>query len=398
MLSWIMQLWLNTHEKSEWPVLPVSQPDDAIHVTNIEEHPSGEDIEKMCSRGFFNPHKYLYVDSVRQNETDTAEVYEYAYTSFQLPPPLCYPAFHQSTPRNFSDGVLNVADQHETNQTDSAAEMVVEEPTYWIIKNDEDTTDCLSSHVPKSHSVAGEDQRLQNHKDCVAGAYSFNGDFSDETNLNEQPSHEATGGARGRSTCVERAKYDSEREQKLYENACYRDLALTRKYYMPMRNNAKKPKTPGYINVLTEETGAQLSQTGCSNKDTLVNPYMCVDLLGQVLRQRSEDIVTTQSLSCNEHGVEHQPSFELYEDMAIQLILMDAESLYRRELQRRKYEETIQESLYENQGSPLEQVCFQEHLNLYANVLTNLSLGSSINTAMKSIGSRSVGCDKETTL
>ena len=120
MLSWIMALWLNKHEKSEWPVLPVSQPDDAIHVTNSEEHPSREDIEKMCSQGFFTRHKYLYVDSVRQNETDTAEVYEHSYTNSQLPPTQGFLAFRQSVSSNHSDGASNVADDYETNQVSNA--------------------------------------------------------------------------------------------------------------------------------------------------------------------------------------------------------------------------------------------------------------------------------------
>ena len=86
--------------------------------------------------------------------------------------------------------------------------------------------------------------------------------------------------------------------------------------------------------------------------------------------------------------------------MTIQILLNDADSLYYREVQRRKYEEKLQESWYENQSSPPEQVLFQEHLNVYANVLTNLDVGfgSSLHLAMKSIGSSLVQCDKETSL
>ena len=381
MLSWIMTLWLNKHEKSEWPVLPVSQPDDAIHVTNSEEHPSREDIKKMCSQGFFTRHKYLYVDSVRQNETDTAEVYEYDYTNSQLPPPPSSPAFRQSTSNDHSDGVSNDADEYETNQVNSATEMVYEEATYRIIRNEEHTagsvgsTDSISSGPAEASKVSNVDRRPQNHIDGVACANSSDGDFYDEINVDEPSSDEATGRAKGHATGVESVKDDSEGGHIMYENAGYKDLVSNREHYMSLGNNQEEPRMPGYINVLAEETGVPSSQSESGNKGTPVDPYACVDLI-------------------------YQPSFEVYEDMTIQLLLNDAESLYYREVQRRKYEEKLQESWYENQSSPLEQVLFQEHLNVYANVLTNLDVGfgSSLHLAMKSIGSRLVECDKETSL
>ena len=381
MLSWIMTLWLNKHEKSEWPVLPVSQPDDAIHVTNSEEHPPREDIEKMCSQGFFTRHKYLYVDSVRQNEPDTAEVYEYDYTNSQLPPPPSSPAFRQSTSNNHSDGVSNDADEYETNQVNSATEMVYEEATYRIIRNEEHTagsvssTDSISSGPAEASKVSNVDRRPQNHIDGVACANSSDGDFYDEINVDEPSSDEATGRAKGHATGVESVKDDSEGGHIMYENAGYKDLVSNREHYMSLGNNQEEPKMPGYINVLAEETGVPSSHSESGNKGTPVDPYACVDLI-------------------------YQPSFEVYEDMTIQLLLIDAESLYYREVQRRKYEEKLQESWYENQSSPLEQELFQEHLNVYANVLTNLDVGfgSSLHLAMKSIGSRLVECDKETSL
>ena len=381
MLSWIMTLWLNKHEKSEWPVLPVSQPDDAIHVTNSEEHPSREDIEKMCSQGFFTRHKYLYVDNVRQNEPDTAEVYEYDYTNSQLPPPPSSPAFRQFTSNNHSDGVSNDADEYETNQVNSATEMVYEEATYRIIRNEEHTagsvssTDSISSGPAEASKVSNVDRRPQNHIDGVACANSSDGDFYDEINVDEPSSDEATGRAKGHETGVESVKDDSEGGHIMYENAGYKDLVSNREHYMSLENNQEEPKMPGYINVLAEETGVPSSHSESGNKGTPVDPYACVDLI-------------------------YQPSFEVYEDMTIQLLLNDAESLYYREVQRRKYEEKLQESWYENQSSPLEQELFQEHLNVYANVLTNLDVGfgSSLHLAMKSIGSRLVECDKETSL
>lgn len=61
MKSWIMKLWLKNHDKSEWPDLSVCQPEDAFHVTSLEQHPSDDVIDKMCSPDFFSEHEYKYV-------------------------------------------------------------------------------------------------------------------------------------------------------------------------------------------------------------------------------------------------------------------------------------------------------------------------------------------------
>ncbi|XP_022781529.1 uncharacterized protein LOC111322654 isoform X1 [Stylophora pistillata] len=61
MESWIMKLWLQNHDKSKWPDLSIRQPQDACHVTNSDQHPSSDVIEKMCSPDFFSKHEYKYV-------------------------------------------------------------------------------------------------------------------------------------------------------------------------------------------------------------------------------------------------------------------------------------------------------------------------------------------------
>ena len=61
MKSWIMKLWLTKHDESKWPDLSICQPQDACHVTDLEQHPSKEVIEKMCSDDFFVKHEYKYV-------------------------------------------------------------------------------------------------------------------------------------------------------------------------------------------------------------------------------------------------------------------------------------------------------------------------------------------------
>ncbi|XP_068675843.1 uncharacterized protein [Montipora foliosa] len=70
MKSWIMQLWLGTHGKEEWPDLSVAQGIDVPHV-------KGEDIvgeiEEMCSKEFYDQHRYKYVESSTNETIDFEE-------------------------------------------------------------------------------------------------------------------------------------------------------------------------------------------------------------------------------------------------------------------------------------------------------------------------------------
>ena len=66
MTSWIMKLWLENHDKSEWPDLDIRQPANACHVTDAEMHPSKQNIESMCSEDVFDKHCYRYVDIKRE--------------------------------------------------------------------------------------------------------------------------------------------------------------------------------------------------------------------------------------------------------------------------------------------------------------------------------------------
>ena len=61
MNSWIMKIWLKTHDKSEWPDLSTPQPRGACHVTCSEKHSSNDIIEKMCSPDFISENEYTYV-------------------------------------------------------------------------------------------------------------------------------------------------------------------------------------------------------------------------------------------------------------------------------------------------------------------------------------------------
>ena len=68
MTSWIMQLWLQNHDESEWPDLSIRQTDDASHVLDEDhQHPSIQNIKKMCSEEFFAKHTYRYVQEADNN-------------------------------------------------------------------------------------------------------------------------------------------------------------------------------------------------------------------------------------------------------------------------------------------------------------------------------------------
>lgn len=79
MQSWMMKLWLNNHDESEWPDLPIYQSEGACHVTGTEEHPSKEVIEKMCSESFFTHHKYWYVESIQRSVAGTGDEEQYEF-------------------------------------------------------------------------------------------------------------------------------------------------------------------------------------------------------------------------------------------------------------------------------------------------------------------------------
>jgi len=58
-----MELWKENHAESEWPDCSTCQSKDASHVLDLRDHPSKEEIEKMCSDGFFAKHRYTYAKS-----------------------------------------------------------------------------------------------------------------------------------------------------------------------------------------------------------------------------------------------------------------------------------------------------------------------------------------------
>ena len=71
MKSWIMQLWLGTHGKEEWPDLSVVQGIDVPYVKG--EYIVVGEIEEMCSKEFYDQHRYKYVESSTNETIDFEE-------------------------------------------------------------------------------------------------------------------------------------------------------------------------------------------------------------------------------------------------------------------------------------------------------------------------------------
>lgn len=94
MQSWIMQVWLKTHEEKDWPDLSICQEGEHVtHVLDAEKHPSVQSIEKMCSEDFFAKHGYRYVD----RSVDEADDEPYA-SCRQVPDPKRSPSHESKLP------------------------------------------------------------------------------------------------------------------------------------------------------------------------------------------------------------------------------------------------------------------------------------------------------------
>ena len=77
--SWIMKLWLETHNRGKYPDLSITQGIEAFHVLPENCRPPVESIMRMCSRGFFTQHEYNYVErpiNIRQGQTLDKVIYD----------------------------------------------------------------------------------------------------------------------------------------------------------------------------------------------------------------------------------------------------------------------------------------------------------------------------------
>lgn len=74
--SWLMSLWKERHEKSEWPDLAITQTENACHIINKDKDCNKDIIEQMCNDGYkLSEHDYRYVQENATNRVDE-EVYD----------------------------------------------------------------------------------------------------------------------------------------------------------------------------------------------------------------------------------------------------------------------------------------------------------------------------------
>ena len=79
MHSWIMKLWLETHNREKYPDLSITQGTEAFHVLPEDRRPPVESILRMCSREFFTQHEYKYVErpiNIRHDQTASKVIYD----------------------------------------------------------------------------------------------------------------------------------------------------------------------------------------------------------------------------------------------------------------------------------------------------------------------------------
>ena len=100
-----MKRWLETHNKDEYPDLSITQENDAFHVLPESRHPSEENIERMCSPGFFSQHKYNYVE--RAIDFRLKESFE------ELGNPSASPPYDEPVRDHSQDCVAKVATSNE---------------------------------------------------------------------------------------------------------------------------------------------------------------------------------------------------------------------------------------------------------------------------------------------
>ena len=77
--SWIMKLWLETHNREKYPNLSITQGIEAFHVLPENCRPPVESIMRMCSREFFTQHEYKYVErpiNIQHGQTLNKVIYD----------------------------------------------------------------------------------------------------------------------------------------------------------------------------------------------------------------------------------------------------------------------------------------------------------------------------------
>ena len=354
MQSWMMKLWLNDHDRSEWPERPIYQPEDACHVTRAEEHPSKEVIEAMCSEGFFTHHKYQYVENIRGSESDEVDNEQYEYYELPDQSPLDLPP--QSPQEGLSTG--SVSPDHSskfvegdvTDRTCNAERQLQETTNY--------SNQMTSSHEQKAEqdSFFTETSNSINFYQAEEEPYEYCYDYcrgdddddeeeeeeeqeeegeeeeeeEEEEEDKEEPYSSANANEKSREDArrVEVGKNGFKSNISLDNDTAYTELDTSSKGYMPLAKEQWKAQEPCCINLENEVFKTKVAQ--CSSNNSADESYMCVDLLVQGLHQGQED---ERPLT---EPVNSDQNYHSHEDMAIQALLKSAECLYHDIVQKMK--------------------------------------------------------------
>lgn len=330
MQSWMMKLWLNNHDESERPDLPIYQPEGACHVTRAEEHPSKDVIEKMCSESFFTHHKYLYVESIQRSVAGTVDEDQYEFrespdisqslhqgssVSHQSPrESLASVGLSRDRSSKFGQGQQTVAQGGETIESrdyyysyPAVEEMFGEERGCSMSQPEDAISDheqyelCESPHISQSSRGSSVNDISENNEGGV--------------DVEDGPKHDL----------------------RLENNTAYKELDKTNQGYMPLSIEQRTGEQPCFITSDTKKSSTPLPQYG--GNDSSAEFYSCVDLLVQGPHQGQEDErFSSGPINSTEifQNMEYKLKYDSNEDMAIQKLLKDAEFLYQDIVQGRK--------------------------------------------------------------
>ena len=321
MQSWMMKLWLNNHDESKWPDLPIYQPEAACHVTRAEEHPSEEDIQKMCSESFFTPHKYLYIESIQRSVEGTADEGQYEFRESPNIPQLIHKVAsvsYQPPRESLSTVGPKFGQGHQT--VEQGGESMGSRDDYYSYPAVEEMC-CEVRGCPMSQPEAAfSDTVDQEQSDELCQSLHIS-QYSQGSSVSYQSSDE------GRVDFEDGPKH----EPRLENNTGYRELDKTNQSYMSLSIGQRSGERPSFITSDTTESRTPLPQYG--GKDSIAEFYSCVDLLVQGPDQGQED---ERSSTGPKNSIEifqdmeykYKPKCDSYEDMAVQKLLEDAECLY----------------------------------------------------------------------
>lgn len=330
MQSWMMKLWLNNHDESEWPDWPIYQPEGACHVTRAEEHPSKDVIEKMCSESFFTHHKYLYVESIQRSVAGTVDEDQY---EFRESPDISQSLHQGSSVSHQSprESLASVGLSRDRSSKFGQGQQTVAQGGETI-----ESRDYYYSY-PAVEEMFGEERgcSMSQPEDAISDHEQYELCESPDISQSSRGSsvNDISENDEGGVDVEDGPKHDL----RLENNTAYKELDKTNQGYMPLSIEQRTGEQPCFITSDTKKSSTPLPQYG--GNDSSAEFYSCVDLLVQGPHQGQEDErFSSGPINSTEifQNMEYKLKYDSNEDMAIQKLLKDAEFLYQDIVQGRK--------------------------------------------------------------